>query len=61
MLERDALRGAASPAPPVWLRNASRGLKGTLRDSGAANPAVDHHSSRRDRANGASVSSLFAP
>ena len=58
-----ARRGARGgiPSATSMASHDSRGVKGTLRDSGAANVAVDDQSGRHRRTAGASVSSLFAP
>lgn len=61
MLERRGPPEGGIPPPPVSLRRNSRGVKGTLRDSGAASTTTEDHYSAHRRTNGASVSSLFAP
>jgi hypothetical protein len=61
MLERCAGPGRHPLCHQHGFAGDLRGLKGTLRDSGAANAAVDDDSGRHRRTAGAYVSSLFAP
>ena len=58
---RRGARGGIPSGTSMASHGDSRGAKGTLRDSGAANAAVDDQSGRHRRTSGASVSSLFAP